>query len=470
MGRPEVREAVAIVKKPGWETDAAGPRCQTGLRLALILYEHSDLMHYEFDAADSPAWRGLLHDGDASFYARDCAAFFLIESDTEARSYLEKEMRSEAPRRRFNAATILAFQLQKMAASGKDGTADEWTVTQAVDLLGQGLLDRIDNEETRRGMTVGGEERDSVDIMFSPVSEICDFLGHRRDKRAVDALIKHLERKNWDSSAVFALGQIGDPKAIPVLLRLLKERSVHDLSAADALATLNCQEAVPVLCEQLVAIVSPSDDKQTEDLRQMDVNRLLDALLRLRNPKAVPAIRTFLQKNPDPSVQSNIERVLVQFESAEPVVELIRLLDAAGVGAAQNPESPSRIGPLSHLLQPGGDEHFQARLMDDLSTYVSPLVTKKLMEMARNSESAFLRRQAIFGLGRTSAPESMESLVSLLKATFPENLRVTWGWRSPPASMDAELKAAVVLALRQRTGQAFGTSHDQWDAWLKTHG
>lgn len=469
LGRPEVREAVAIVKKPGWETDQSGPRCQTGLRLALINYEHSELMHYRFEPADSIVWRGLLHDTDASHYARDCAAYFLLETDAAARSYLEKEMRSDDPRRRFNASTILAFHFQRMTFSGDDGAACEWTVTQAIDLLAQGFLDRIDNKETQGGIQGGqGEEHDSTDIMSSPVWEICNFLGHRREKRAVEALIRHLERDTKNPSAAFALGQIGDIRAVPVLLRMLKEKSGYDLSEADALAALNCQEAVPVLGERLVEISTPDDDKLKEDFRQIHANRILDALLKLRNPKAAVPIRTYLQKNSNPSVRPNIERVLIQLESVEPVPQLIRMLESAGVGAAQDPGATARIGPTSHFLQHGGDEHYQATLIQDLSTYTSPLVTGKLVEVARSSESAFLRREAIFGLGRSSAPESLEKLASLLNITFPENLRTTWGWKSAPQSVDAELKRAILQALKHRTGQDLGPSHEKWERWLST--
>ncbi len=223
-----------------------------------------------------------------------------------------------------------------------------------------------------------------------------------------------------------------------------------------------------MLCEYLIDIGTPDDDKLKEGFRQMDANRILDALLKLRNPKAVEAIRTYLQKNSDPTSRPNIERVLVHLETTNPVPELIRMFDAAGVGAVQKPESTSRIGPLSHFVQHGGDEHFQSRLIEDMSSYQDTQVPRKLGEIVLESESAFLRREAIFGLGRSKVPGSLEKLVSLLNITFPENLRVTWGWRERPESIDAELKRAVVHTLKYHTGQDFGTSHAEWEAWLKT--
>ncbi|KQC04186.1 MAG: hypothetical protein APR53_03745 [Methanoculleus sp. SDB] len=52
-------------------------------------------------------------------------------------------------------------------------------------------------------------------------------LGRMRDERAVEPLIKRLHDDDWRVrlKAAWSLGQIGDPRALPHLRRLMKDRS-----------------------------------------------------------------------------------------------------------------------------------------------------------------------------------------------------------------------------------------------------
>jgi HEAT repeat protein len=465
IGRAEVKAAMEIVKRPGWETAISGPACQTGLRLALILYEESDLMHYEFRQEDIPSWQGLLHDTSASRYARHCACFFLLDADPEARAFLTQDLRNPNPRCRFNAGTVLElFMRQKCQRD--PAQVPEWTILLTIDLLSEPWMDRIDTDETRRGIRGGqGVDHDSTDIMSTPMWDLCRMLGWLQDSRAVDSLIQVLERDSKNPAAASALGYIGDRRAIPILLRILKDNTGYDFSEASALAQLKCREAVPVLGERLLEV---SKDTSSVMLGS-DISRLLNALLEIRDPAAIPFIKTYLKGAHNPKDGLAAQRVLVQLEEEDPVPALIEMLTAAGIGKTQEANNSARIGPLENFLQFGGDEYIQAALINDLARYGGTKAVGHLFHLAQTSPSAFLRRCAIDGLRNSKSPEATAKLIMLLKEGFPDTLelKITWGWHSPPKTIGHQLKLHVVDALKTRTQQDLGEDAAAWEAWQR---
>lgn len=83
------------------------------------------------------------------------------------------------------------------------------------------------------------------DSLWIVRANAADELGNLKDKRAIDSLIRHLtdddpgDDHNVGIGAAFALGKIGDPKAIPALKKLLNDpdSELHD-AAAEALKKL----------------------------------------------------------------------------------------------------------------------------------------------------------------------------------------------------------------------------------------
>jgi len=73
-------------------------------------------------------------------------------------------------------------------------------------------------------------------------------LGELRDRRAVGALIPLLNDSEIDYNVAWALGQIGDSRAIPPLLAALKNKNAFARTAAiHALVELNAKSAVPAI-------------------------------------------------------------------------------------------------------------------------------------------------------------------------------------------------------------------------------
>ena len=59
---------------------------------------------------------------------------------------------------------------------------------------------------------------DEPDIMDAPLDDVCWRMGHLKCEKAVPTLIDVLKRKPDTKGAAFALGEIGDPQAIPILI------------------------------------------------------------------------------------------------------------------------------------------------------------------------------------------------------------------------------------------------------------
>jgi len=315
QGRKEVRDAIAVVTKPGWETDYSGFSCQTGCRLALIIYPQSELFYYQPAPEDFSVWRSLMQDTSAGVYGRQCAAFFLLDTDNKAREFLAKECRDKDPRRRFNASTVLAIYMRQKFDVESESNPPSWSVDLAISLMADGSLDNIDTEETRGGIAGGGGvEKDSTDILQTPMWDVCRMMAWTKEHKAVDTLIGVVKRDPKNPEAAFALGEIGDAKAIPVLLSILKSGTGGQDFDVIALGQLKCREAVPILTARLGhprTTFSGMDNIETE--------KILNALRDIGDKSAIPFIKAFLAQSDNASQTADAKRVLTQLEDDDPV-------------------------------------------------------------------------------------------------------------------------------------------------------
>jgi HEAT repeat protein len=156
--------------------------------------------------------------------------------------------------------------------------------------------------------------------------EAADELGKLKDKRATDALIGQLNSFNNDvqERVAKALGEIGDPKAISALLKTLNDQDNNEsvrVSAAGALARMGRDDGLPFLLRELK---SDNGSIQAEVAEALATNEIkgtyepllsllsskdfrarchaLEALGKLRDPRAIPAVRKLLN-DPDNDVR-----------------------------------------------------------------------------------------------------------------------------------------------------------------------
>jgi HEAT repeat protein len=159
-------------------------------------------------------------------------------------------------------------------------------------------------------------------------------LGELKDKRATDALLRHLKDGNSQvgEAAASALGDIGDPRAIPGLLKTLHDKDCADrirIPAAGSLARMGRNEGI----EYLVGLIKSVDNR---DERRDAINELgntqskaafapllslmsnsdsgvrsdaADAMVMLHDPRAIPAVRELLN-SPDSGVREDAATAL----------------------------------------------------------------------------------------------------------------------------------------------------------------
>ena len=178
-----------------------------------------------------------------------------------------------------------------------------------------------------------------------------------RARETVPALVKLLEEHGPDSLAHLALGGLGDKRAVPPLLRLLRDKDSSDqLTAMELLSDLGAREAIPTLIEIL-----RSDD---------DILRLysLLALVELRAKKAVPALAPLLT-HPEPQLYGPAFEaiVLIDPEGALPILRSLSKHEEAEIrssaifklGRLEDRESIPLI--VASLKDPAGTVRGSAR-------------------------------------------------------------------------------------------------------------
>ena len=108
------------------------------------------------------------------------------------------------------------------------------------------------------------------------------------------------------------------------------------------------------------------------------------------------------------SIQTAVRRVLIQLTEADPVPGLLGLLD-------KETYEPER-----------------SDIIEALAKHKDERVVKRLAGIAAESESAFMRREAIDGLSNIGDKRSLLALASLFDLTFSKDLKAEWGWKGIP--------------------------------------
>lgn len=131
-----------------------------------------------------------------------------------------------------------------------------------------------------------------------------------KDRRAVEPLLAILTAPDEDpakNAAIYALGEIGDPRAAPVLLELLAQLPNNSNSLVEALGNIGDQHAADLLLALLQREIGHLDGtpdyalpvKQSPTANQttsISSTTLIEALGKLRDPRAVPMLVAALQR------------------------------------------------------------------------------------------------------------------------------------------------------------------------------
>jgi len=144
-----------------------------------------------------------------------------------------------------------------------------------------------------------------------------DALGTIGDPAAVEPLMTVMESGSpaLRGSAAWALGKLGDERAVPLLIDALDDPEVH-YSAAQALGLLRAAEAVDRLCE------IAGDKEAPTNVRRM----VIEALGQIGEPKACEALVALLGKDEEEKLRKEAATSLGALGDAEAVDPLLNAL------------------------------------------------------------------------------------------------------------------------------------------------
>lgn len=425
-------EAIKIVKNEmssPFPIKALNPspfELQVSYRLADLAIYNKDI-GYQFNKADAAAWKTLMTDKKASMYARLCAAYFLLDDDKEARQFIEEQIKSENLRYRYNAAKIVEMYMDY------DSTKT-WAVDLLIDQLYKGTLD---GSGVKSSPTGEFPEGDRDDIMHTPIDSICRDFGYMKEKKAVPALIKALERQPENGSIAGALGDIGDTSAIPILLKLLKENKGDDLAFIGPLGDLKCNEAIPILISKFENI----KEEPTPIGYGWETEVFLETFLKIGDKRAIAPIEKYLNEDHPDKIKKVARRILLQLKDEDPVKGLLALLEKET------------------------DEFEISSLIYALSNYKDNRTIEILVDISMNSEYAMLRGNAINALGRIGNRNALFALADLLRIDFPKEFKHGFGKFEPDFSK--YFPELILTTLKESTKQDFGSDSVKWKKWIE---
>ncbi|MBT3202423.1 MAG: HEAT repeat domain-containing protein [Phycisphaerales bacterium] len=438
----------------------ASPGLQVHSRLIWLLRRQE----YKYQESHAAVWKACMLDEKRDMYARLCAAYFLLDKDEEARKFVTVQLASKNLRHRYNAAKTVELYVYL-------DTTKKWGTNTLLKLLSDGSIDDGDIVKRPDGKYPDG---DKDDIWLTPINSICANLGYMDLKRAAPVLIAVAKRKieNKDpfiDQVIVALGELGDKRAVPVLMQLLKtdigykhyvvaalgntgdKRAIPPLlkilkkdsgkkySVIIALGQLKCTEAVPILIKRLEQ--SKNIDKGIDEWETVDILR---AMLAIGDKRAVEPIKKYLKGDVPDYPKAIARRVLVQMTSPDPVAGLLE------------------------LFQTATDEDDQMSIIRAMSGYRDDKrVIEKFTSIANTSDSASLRRDAIHGLDNIGNRQALLVLTSLLNIKLPKDLK----FESDRQRLGFQdyFRGLIKGYLKRGTKQDFGTDRAKWEAWIREH-
>ncbi|PTL78992.1 HEAT repeat domain-containing protein [Vitiosangium sp. GDMCC 1.1324] len=276
-------------------------------------------------------------------------------------------------------------------------------------------------------------------------------LGDVKNPASVEPLGKAVDLGAADSATnllnkelASALGEIGDPKAAPMLLKLLKARDTYTrIEAVDALGRMHVREAVEPLMQM-------ATDEGTEPFLN---KKAIEALGRIGDARAVPVLMRMLTKERR-GISFYVESSFSLFQMGQPAAdallavlqgkdpELSRWVQHNGINPASYSFKAAEIlGDLREhraeaaLVQqltfrhedPSIQAGVRARAADALARMRSAAAVKPLVALVSEPDSG-LRREYAHALARLGGREALPAL---------ERAAGQGDWNAREAAIDA---------------------------------
>lgn len=289
----------------------------------------------------------------------------------------------------------------------------------------------------QRSMPISWLADEYADLSYQLVSMKC--------RRAVPVLIGMIKGTKGLRHPIWALGALGDPQAIPVLIDVAKanvpelEIGIAGLSpenferAAAALGALKAKEAVPLLAEHACYY------------------QVIEALEAIGDPAALPVLREVaagkVKQVRGADAKSNADCVayakiaLASLEPGDPIPRLCKLVSDMSLGEFERRAVVWRLG-----------QRRDARVVPHLVT------------AAKSDPSGAVVDNAIAVLAEFRTKEAIAGLIDCFDADFAG--KSNWKYAHQPEMF----RENIAASLRAITGQTFGPDKRRWAEWWKSSG
>lgn len=258
----------------------------------------------------------------------------------------------------------------------------------------------------------------------------------------VDALRKR-EEPNVTFWSIRTLGEIGDPRAAPALVEVLRDGSSEEkIAATAALSRIEGRKSAKFLVEALTdegwhvrkaaadALVAMGPSIIPELARAMDAeNRdlfhwALKILATIKDPAAVDPLLSLLSRTRDSDRRESIVRALGELGGERPVAALLDLLhDESWTMRKCAAEALSRMGEtaLPAAAARYGDGNADVRYwVVRIAGEVASMQGAMVVRAALDDREWFVRSCAAAAAARIADPDALERLLALLSDGNPE--------------------------------------------------
>ena len=257
-------------------------------------------------------------------------------------------------------------------------------------------------------------------------SELVWWLGDRQSLEAVPVLIKKVQADRQGSSySIRALGKIGDPRAIPVLMPILKETldkgwnpSYGTPDVVEAIGDLKATQAVPLLIEHI---------------KQPGV---AETLGEIGDPRAIPSLQPIAEAG-------NVEAMLALHQLGD---------------KSHYPDL------YKHFVNTQGNELSRATILRTINDPADPRILTALLRIIREDQSGVMTNAAIYALRQHHSAEAVEGLID----SFDLDVGSKTGLKL--AYSAEEYRENIARSLEHLTGQEFGDRPEIWREWWSSQG
>ena len=239
-------------------------------------------------------------------------------------------------------------------------------------------------------------------------------LGYRGEARGVPPLLELLDRPEPShhvrAAAYAALGQLADPRALPVLARCLHDETREEIRGACviALGGLGNPESLAMVVEAF-----------RTDAHSLVRNRAVDAMGGFAHPEAIRRLSSLLASG-DPSLRRRaigalgrtglnlaVPPLLARLHDTEAVAERAAIVEALG-----RLREPSALDALLEALEGAQDPALRVRITIALGAIRAPSAYEALVRMLQDPLPA-VQLHAIRGLRELGRPQAAGALSEL---------------------------------------------------------